>query len=50
MHERLRAGFLEIARNAPERCVVLDATADAGSVADKVNEIVGERFGVGLDG
>ena len=50
MHERLRAGFLEIARNAPERCVVLDATPDAGRVADEVNEVVSERFGVGLDG
>ena len=50
MHERLREGFLEIARGAPERCVVLDATASADSVAVAVNVAVSERLGVGLDG
>jgi len=31
-HERLRQGFLEIARNEPERCVVIDATHDEDAV------------------
>ncbi|MGD9535832.1 MAG: dTMP kinase [Alphaproteobacteria bacterium] len=50
MHERLRDGFLAIARGAPERCVVLDATADAGSVAAAVSAAVSERLGITLDG
>ncbi len=32
-HEALRQGFLAIARRAPDRCVVIDATADPDTVA-----------------
>ncbi len=35
-HERLRDGFLDIARREPERCVVVDAALDAEKVAEAV--------------
>ncbi|KZD09786.1 dTMP kinase [Oceanibaculum pacificum] len=44
-HERLRQGFLEIARREPQRCAVLDATADPDSIADGIRRIVVERLG-----
>jgi dTMP kinase len=43
-HERLRAGFLEIARREPARCVVVDASADADSVTAAVLAIVIARI------
>jgi dTMP kinase len=43
-HERLRKGFLEIAKGAPERCVVIDATADADAVAAAVWAAVQARL------
>jgi dTMP kinase len=43
-HERLRQGFLEIAKGAPERCVVIDATADADAVAAAVWAAVQARL------
>jgi dTMP kinase len=45
-HERLRAGFLEIAGNEPQRCVVLDATAAVDEVHAAVLSTLGQRFGV----
>jgi dTMP kinase len=45
-HEQLRAGFLEIARNEPQRCVVIDATASIADVHDAVLSSVRERLGV----
>ncbi len=35
-HERLRAGFLEIAKNEPNRCRVIDATQDMNSIAEQI--------------
>ncbi|PVM87888.1 dTMP kinase [Caulobacter radicis] len=43
-HERLRAGFLEIARREPERCAVIDATASIDEVSRAVWAAVGERL------
>jgi dTMP kinase len=43
-HEQVRAGFLEIARNAPERIVVVDGSAPPEIVAGRVAAIVLERF------
>lgn len=43
-HERLRAGFLEIAANEPERCVVIDAGGDADDVAARLWEAVSSKF------
>jgi len=48
MHERLRRGFLEIARGAPDRCVVLDAAADAATVSRLIIALVRERYGMAL--
>lgn len=45
-HERLRAGFLEIARLEPARCVIIDATQPEDRVHAMVVEAVGERLGV----
>jgi dTMP kinase len=45
-HERVRQGFLEIARREPQRCVVIDATRDAGAVDAAIFAAVRERLGV----
>ena len=47
-HERMREGFLTIARKAPERCVVIDASGDLQSVQRAVAAAVRERLGVAL--
>ena len=49
-HERLRAGFLEIARDEPERCVVIDASATPDAVHRAVLAAVVDRFGLDRDG
>lgn len=43
-HERLRAGFLEIARREPERCVVIDASATPEVVFEAVIATVTRRL------
>lgn len=45
-HERLRQAFLDIAKRAPERCVVIDAGGDLNSVEAAVRATVAERLGV----
>lgn len=45
-HERLRQGFLAIAKAAPERCVVLDASGTVDAVAEAVWAAVRARFEV----
>jgi len=49
-HERLRAGFLDIAQREPERCAVIDAARDADTVAADIRAIVAGRLGVALKG
>jgi dTMP kinase len=49
-HERLRAGFLDIAAREPDRCAVIDATLDADGVAAAIRTIVAARLGVALKG
>lgn len=44
-HERVRQGFLEIAKNEPQRCAVVDATRDIDTIAATVAGIVGDRLG-----
>ncbi|MFO1080882.1 MAG: dTMP kinase [Reyranellaceae bacterium] len=44
-HARVRTGFLEIAAREPQRCVVIDATADAETVAADIAQAVRERLG-----
>jgi len=45
-HERLRAGFLEIAAAEPQRCVVINADAGIDEVAAAVWAAVCDRFGL----
>jgi len=47
-HDRLRNGFLEIAKKDPGRCIVIDATGDVGSVAMAIEAEVTERLKVGI--
>lgn len=43
-HQALRACFMQIAKEAPNRCVVIDAQLPADAVADDVWEVVSERL------
>jgi len=43
-HERLRQAYLQIARDNPERCVVIDATGAPNDVADRIWTTVRERL------
>jgi len=47
-HERLRQGFHQIAAADPQRCVVIDASGDVGTVHRAVLGAVVERLGVAL--
>ena len=47
-HERLRAGFRDIAAQQPGRCVVIDAAGDPDSVHRAVLAAVTARLGVDL--
>ena len=44
MHEKRRRAFLEIARQVPDRCVVVDAAGDAMNTAGSLREAVAERL------
>lgn len=43
-HERVRAGFLDIAAADPERCVVIDASRDIETIAAAIAEAVTSRL------
>jgi len=43
-HERVRAGFLQIAITDPGRCVVIDAAADVDAIARAIAGSVDERL------
>jgi dTMP kinase len=43
-HERLRAGYLEIARKEPDRCVVIDADAEIDAVTAAIVDAVAQRL------
>lgn len=45
-HDRVRDGFLAIARLAPARVVLVDAAASVEVVTSTIREIVTERFGL----
>lgn len=47
-HERLRQGFLDIAKKEPARCTVIDATGDIGAVAMAIADVVAQRLKVEL--
>jgi dTMP kinase len=44
-HARVRQGFLEIARSAPERVMVLDAALDPDEIEARAWSVVAERLG-----
>jgi dTMP kinase len=46
-HERLRTGFLEIARLAPKRCAVVDGSRAIETVHADVRAVVSSRLGLG---
>jgi dTMP kinase len=46
-HERLRNGFLEIARAAPKRCAVVDASPNVERIHGAVRAAVSARLGLG---
>jgi len=45
-HQRLRAGFLEIAKANPERCRLIDASGSEDQVAEAIWREVQSRFGL----
>ncbi len=47
-HERVRAGFLEIAKQSPERCIVVDATQDIEQVSSNIIGYLQERLETAL--
>ena len=47
-HDRVRHGFLEIARREPERCVVIDAGREPDEVARAIRREVERRFAADL--
>lgn len=47
-HNRLRDGFLAIAKQYPDRCVIIDAAQDIQSVHRQVLRVVEGRYGVSL--
>jgi dTMP kinase len=44
-HQRVRTGFLEIARTEPKRCTVVDASKDIDTIGAAIARIVAERLG-----
>ncbi|OUS12956.1 dTMP kinase [Rhodospirillales bacterium 47_12_T64] len=49
-HERMREGFLSIARDNPERCAVIDATRSQDDVASDIWDRVLAKFGKIISG
>ncbi len=47
-HERLRAGFLAIAREDPERCLVVDGRLPVEAVHEAIRVAVGDRLKLAL--
>lgn len=47
-HERLRAGFLAIAREDPERCLVVDGRLPVEAVHEAIRAAVGDRLKLAL--
>lgn len=45
-HQRLRNGFLEIAKAFPARCVIIDAAQDVAVIHQQVLKVVEARYGV----
>jgi dTMP kinase len=39
-HKKVRAGFIDLAHTDPQRCVIIDASRSADSIADEVLQLV----------
>ena len=39
-HKKVRAGFIDLAHTDPQRCVIIDASRSADSIADDVLQLV----------
>ncbi|MAQ71423.1 MAG: dTMP kinase [Alphaproteobacteria bacterium] len=44
-HEKLRQGFLEIARREPERCVIIDALQTPSSITKEIKVLIDKKMG-----
>ena len=49
-HQRVRAGYLEMARQEPRRWVVVNASRDWNRVQDELRKVIEEKMGVGGKG
>ncbi|MGE0765423.1 MAG: dTMP kinase [Hyphomicrobiaceae bacterium] len=47
-HRRLRTGFVELARDHPDRVALVDGTGDVGTIAIEVRRVVACRLGIDL--
>ena len=48
-HRRVRDGFIAVARRAPGRCAVVDASRDVETVQREIRKIVSERLSLSFD-
>jgi dTMP kinase len=46
-HQCVAAGFREIAKSAPKRCVIVNADADAQATHAAIMRVLGNRLGIG---
>jgi dTMP kinase len=47
-HERLRQGFLEIAKAEPQRCAVIDATEEIAAIQKAIRAVIRARLGIAI--
>ncbi|MDF3023660.1 MAG: thymidylate kinase [Alphaproteobacteria bacterium] len=47
-HNRLRQGFLEIAKRFRDRCVIIDASQDIATIHGQILKTIETRFGISL--
>lgn len=47
-HQRLRQGFLDVARKNPDRCVIIDASQDIDTIHSQLVDVIEQRFAPGL--
>ncbi|MDI1226915.1 MAG: dTMP kinase [bacterium] len=47
-HNRLRQGFLDIAKRFPDRCVIIDASQDIATIHGQILKTIETRFGISL--
>lgn len=46
VHQKRRQAFLDIAREDPDRCVVVNATASSQDISAEIERIVSQRLGI----